>query len=146
MDCYLTRVMPGHGTFNAYLFCVKIVESPKRTNCDRRGWDDAWHTMFECAIFQQFWEETITYLRGDEWEASYTDSLVPIMFRNTKGWNQVATIDTSIICHKMELARGAPIAVNYHCHQAPNAQCSQMTFSKVHTNTVGEIRTDWKNS
>ncbi len=24
-------------------------------------------------------------------------------------------------------------------------QCSQMTFSKIHTNTVGKIRTDWKN-
>ncbi len=25
-------------------------------------------------------------------------------------------------------------------------QCSQMTYSKIRTNTVGKIRTDWKNS
>ncbi len=37
MEFYLTQVMSGHGAFNAYLFCMKLPESPKCANCDRKG-------------------------------------------------------------------------------------------------------------
>ncbi len=36
MNFYLMQVMSGHGTFNAYLFLIKLEESPDCTNCDRR--------------------------------------------------------------------------------------------------------------
>ncbi len=36
MNFYLTQVMSGHGAFNAYLFRMKLAESPKCINCDRR--------------------------------------------------------------------------------------------------------------
>ncbi len=49
MNFYLMQVMSSHGAFNAYLFRMKLGESPECCNCDRRGQDDnAWHTLFEC--------------------------------------------------------------------------------------------------
>ncbi len=44
MNFYLMQVMSGHRAFNAYLFRMKLVESPECSNCDRKGRDDdAWH-------------------------------------------------------------------------------------------------------
>ncbi len=34
--------------------------------------------------------------------------------------------------------------VQQKCWHTDQTQCSQMTFSKIRTNTVGKIRTDWK--
>ncbi len=38
--------MSGHGAFNAYLFRMKLVDSPDCSNCDRRGLDDDACTPF----------------------------------------------------------------------------------------------------
>ncbi len=42
--------------------------------------------------------------------------------------------------------RGWKLSSGYRCRCATKGQCSQMTFSKIRTNAVGKIRTDWKNS
>ncbi len=64
MNFYLTQVMSGHGAFNTYLFRMKLAESPKCANCDRRGQDDdAWHTPFECPAFQLHQEDVMTTLQ-----------------------------------------------------------------------------------
>ncbi len=64
MNFYVTQVMSGHGAFNAYLFHMKLAESPDCTNCNRRGRDDnAWHTLFECPAFQLYWEDAMTILQ-----------------------------------------------------------------------------------
>ncbi len=58
MNFYLTQVMSSHGAFNAYLFRMKLAESPDCSNCDRRGRDDdAWHTPFEYLAFRLYQEE-----------------------------------------------------------------------------------------
>ncbi len=63
MNFHLTQVMSGHGAFKAYLFHMKLVESPECSNCDRRGRDDgAWHTLFECPAFRLYQEEAMTAL------------------------------------------------------------------------------------
>ncbi len=55
INFYLTQVMSGHGVFNAYLFHMKLAESPNCSNCDRRGRDDdIWHTLFKCLAFQLY--------------------------------------------------------------------------------------------
>ncbi len=64
MNFHLTQVMSGHRAFNAYLFCVKLANSPDCSNCERR-WrdDDAWHTLLECPVFQLYWEDAMTTLQ-----------------------------------------------------------------------------------
>ncbi len=62
MNFYLTQVMSGHGAFNAYLFCMNS-GNPECTNCDRRERDDdAWHTLFECPVFQLYQEDIMATL------------------------------------------------------------------------------------
>ncbi len=82
----LMQVMSGHGAFNAYLFCMKLVESPECSNCDRRGWDDdAWHTLFECPAFKLYREEAMTALQKTSEPPLTPDSLVPIMQKSAEG-------------------------------------------------------------
>ncbi len=111
MNFYLMRVMSSHGAFNAYLFRMKVVESPECSNCERRGQDDkTWHTLFECLAFQLYWEEAMTAL-GKTGDPHLTpDSLVPIMLKSAEGWDQVATFVALTMHRKMEIAQGRPIA------------------------------------
>ncbi len=37
MNFYLTQVVSAHGAFNTYIFRMKLMESSKCTNCNRRG-------------------------------------------------------------------------------------------------------------
>ncbi len=37
MNFYQKQVMSSHGAFNAFLFRMKLAESPECSNCDRRG-------------------------------------------------------------------------------------------------------------
>ncbi len=81
INFYLTQVMYDCGEFNAYLFRIKLAESPECTNCDRRGrdGDDAWHTLFECPTFQLYWEGMMTTMQEMAEQPVKLDSLVPIM-------------------------------------------------------------------
>ncbi len=64
MSFYLTQVLSDHEAFNAYLFRMKLAESPECANCDRRGRDDdAWHTLFECLAFQLYQEDVMTTIQ-----------------------------------------------------------------------------------
>ncbi len=64
MDFYITQVMSSHGAFNKYLFHMRLAESNKCVNWDRRGRDDdAWHTPFECPAFQLYREDVMTTLQ-----------------------------------------------------------------------------------
>ncbi len=76
MDFYLTEAMSSHGMFNAYLFCIRLPDSPKCVNCDTKVWDDdAWHTLFECPAFQLFQEDVMTILKEMSEEPLTLDSL-----------------------------------------------------------------------
>ncbi len=89
MNFYLTQVLFGHGAFNAYLFHMKVAESPECTNCDRRGWDDdAWHTLFECLAFQLYREDVMTTLQKKGEQPLTPDSLVPVKLKSADGWDQ----------------------------------------------------------
>ncbi len=67
MNFYLTQVMSGQGAFNGYLHHMKLVESHKCTNCDRRGRDDDnWHTLFECLAFQLYRKDTVIILQYED--------------------------------------------------------------------------------
>ncbi len=90
IDFYLTLVMSGHGLFSVYLFCMKLVKSPECGNCNKRGWDDPWHTLFDYLAFQQFQDETMTTQQEMCEEPLIPYSLVPIMLRSVEGWNKVA--------------------------------------------------------
>ncbi len=105
MDFYLIRVMPSHGAFNTYLFYVKLEESPKSANCDRRGWDDdVWYTLFECPAFQLSLHKMNTLQEMGELPLT-PDSLVPIMLISVEGWDHKASFVPLTIYHKTELAR-----------------------------------------
>ncbi len=90
MNFYLTQAMSGHVAFNAYLFRMKLVDSPDCSNCDRRGRDDdAWHTLFQCPAFQQYREDAIMALQEMGEQPLTPDCLVPIMLKSADGWDQV---------------------------------------------------------
>ncbi len=114
MNFYLTQVMSGHGAFNAYLFRMKLAESPECSNCDRRGRDDnAWHTLFEYPAFRLYLEEVMTTLEKMGEPPLMPDSLVPIMLKSAEGWDQVAAFVALTMHRIMEIARerqGWPIA------------------------------------
>ncbi len=106
MNFYLTQVMPGHRAFNAYPFRMKLVESPKCINCDRRGQDDdACHTLFECPAFQLYQVNAVTTLQEMGEKPFTTDSLVPIMLKSAHVWDQVAAFVTLTMHHKMEIVQ-----------------------------------------
>ncbi len=107
MNFYLRQVMSGHGAFNAYLFRMKLVESPECTNYDRRGWDDndTWHTLFECPAFQLYWEDGMTTLQKKSEQLLTSGSLVPTMLKCTEGWDLVAAFVALTMRRKMEIAR-----------------------------------------
>ncbi len=103
MDFYLTQVMSDHGAFNVYLFRMKLVESPKCTNCDRSGWDDnARHTLFESLAFQRYQEDVMSTLQEKSEQPLTLDNLVTIMLRSAEGWNQIVFVALTMF-HKMEL-------------------------------------------
>ncbi len=86
MDFYLTQIMSGHGTLNAYVFYMKLVETSRYTKCNRRGQDDdAWYTLFECLAFQQFCQETITTLQEMNEEPPTLNSLTSTMLSRDGG-------------------------------------------------------------
>ncbi len=69
MDFYLSQIMFGHATFNAYLFRMKLVESPKCANGDRRRRDDAaWYIPFGCqgssAVRRTWWPPYKRWVRS----------------------------------------------------------------------------------
>ncbi len=79
-------VMSAYGAFSAYLFCMKLVESPNCTNCDRRRRDnDARHTLFECPAFQLYREDMMTILQKKGEQPITPDRLIPIMLKNADG-------------------------------------------------------------
>ncbi len=105
MNFYLMQEMSGHGAFNAYLFRMKLVESPDCSNCDRRGRDDdAWHTLIECLAFQLYQEEAMTTLQEMGEQPLTTDSLVPTMLKSADRWDQVAAFVALTMRRKMEIA------------------------------------------
>ncbi len=106
MNFYLTQAMSSQGAFNAYLFRMKLAESPECSNCDRRGRDDdAWHTPFECPAFQLYPEEAMTALEKMGEPPLIPDRLVPIMLKSTERWDQVAAFVTLTLRRNMETAR-----------------------------------------
>ncbi len=111
---FLVIPLPFYMAFNAYLFRMKLVESPECSNCDRRGRDnDAWHTLFEYPAFRLYWEEAMTALEKMGEPLLTPDSLVLIMLKSTERWDQVAAFVALTMCRKMEIARewqGQPIA------------------------------------
>ncbi len=97
--------MSRHGAFNAYLFRMKLMLSPERTHCDRRGRDDdAWHTWFDCPVFQLYREDAMTTLQKMGEQPLTPDRLVSIMLKNWDGWDQAPTFITLTMYHKMEIA------------------------------------------
>ncbi len=106
MNFYLMQVMSGHRAFNAYLFLMKLAESPECSNCDWRGWDDdAWHTLFECPAFWLYREEAMTALEQMDKLPLMPDSLIPIMLKSAEGWDQVAAFVALTMRRKMEIVR-----------------------------------------
>ena len=106
MDFYLSQVMSGHGAFNAYLFRMRLADSPECANCDTRGRDDdAWHTLFECPAFTQQREEAMTALQEMGEQPLTPESLVPTLLRSRAGWDLVAAFVASVMRSKMESAR-----------------------------------------
>ncbi len=105
---YLTQVMSGHGAFNAYLFPMKLVESPKCTICDRRRWDDAWHTLFEYRAFQLYWEDVMTILQKEDEQL-----LTPDSYR-AEGWDQLAAFAA------LTVRRKKPPPYNTQCQTLPS--------------------------
>ncbi len=98
--------MSDHRAFNAYLFRMKLVDSPDISNCDRRGWDDdAWHNLFECPAFQLYWEDAMTTLQEMGEQPLTSNSLVPIMLKSADRWDHVATFVALTMCRMMETAR-----------------------------------------
>ncbi len=89
MNFYLKHVMSGHGMFNAYLFRMKLADSPDCSNWNRRGRDDdVWHILFECPAFQLYREDAKTTLQEMGEQPLTPDSLVLIMLKSTDGWTR----------------------------------------------------------
>ncbi len=84
---------------------MKLAESPECTNCDRRGRDDAWHTQFECPVFQLYWEDVMTNLQQMGDQPFTPNSLVLIMLKSTDGWDQVAAFVALTMHRKMKIAQ-----------------------------------------
>ncbi len=123
IDFYLSQVMSGHGAFITGLLHMKLAESPECSNCDNRGRDDnAWHTLFGCLALQLFREDVMTTLQEMSEEPLTPGSLVSIMVRSAKGWEQVAAFVILTMHHKMELA---------HCQLLlpPSTRCRISPFS-----------------
>ncbi len=109
MNFYLTQVTSSHGAFNAYLFHMKLADSPECSNCDTRGLDDdTWHTLFEWPAFRLYWEEAMTALEKMAKPPLTPDSLVLIMLKSAEGWDQVAAFVAVTMHRKMEIARERP--------------------------------------
>jgi len=105
MDFYLTQVMTGHGAFNAYLFRLRLAESPECSNCVTQGRDDdAWHTLFECPAFTQQSEEAMTALQEMGEQPLTPDTMVPTLLRSEAGWDRIAAFVASVMRSKMESA------------------------------------------
>ncbi len=83
--------------------------------------DDAWHTLFECAAFQLYREDTMTTLQEIGEQPLTLDSLVLIMLESTDGWDQVVTFVALTMHHKMEEVRKWQ-RWSITAHTAPNAR------------------------
>ncbi len=81
MYFYLTQRMSGYVAFNTYPFHMKLMESTKCANCDKRGRDDdACLTLFECPAFQLYQEDAMTTSQ-ETGEQPLTTNSSPIMLK-----------------------------------------------------------------
>ncbi len=86
------------------LYSPKVFGVVVRRKANFQG-DDAWHTLFECPVFQLYWEDAMTTLQVMGKQPLTPYSLVPIMLRSTEGWDQVATFVTLTMRRKMEIVQ-----------------------------------------
>lgn len=84
-DFYLTQMLTGHGSFNAYLFRMGLHNSPSCRYCPYKI-DDAEHTFFECVRWKNLKSETEMTLGM----ALNPQCLIKIMLESEENWNEIA--------------------------------------------------------
>jgi hypothetical protein len=95
--CYhLTEALTGHGAFNAYLYRMGKMESPRCDYC--RHDDTAEHTLFYCRKWS-----TMRLGLYEETEGSREPAdVVRRMLANKTSWNRISEILISIVKSKEE--------------------------------------------
>lgn len=84
-DFFLTQMLTGHGSFNAYLFKLGLHDSPMCKYCPNKT-EDAEHTFFECMRWSSMRAHTEILLG----KALNPKCLLNIMLQNEENWTEIA--------------------------------------------------------
>jgi hypothetical protein len=94
IDFYLTQLLTGHGCFRAYLYRMRIKDSPECQYGDSNN-DDALHTFFFC----KRWEAEREELEAVVGPIS-PDTLVNIMLSSPRSWNAISALCKRVLRQK----------------------------------------------
>lgn len=92
MEFHLTQALSGHGCFGSYLRRIGKEESARCHHCEATL-DDAQHTLFQCAA----WEEQRTRLQRQLNTAVNAENIVNAMLESENNWRAVVAFTGEIL-------------------------------------------------
>uniref|UniRef100_A0A6M2DQW1 Putative 115 kDa protein in type-1 retrotransposable element n=1 Tax=Xenopsylla cheopis TaxID=163159 RepID=A0A6M2DQW1_XENCH len=96
IDFYLTQMLTGHGSFNAYLFRMGLRTSSLCEYCPDKI-EDAEHTFFECGKWRRFRADAEMTLG----RTLNPESVIQLMLQNSDNWSAVATFARRLLTMKI---------------------------------------------
>ena len=97
LDYWVTQALSGHRCFGAYLFKYKKRSDLTCQDCGA-GLDDAGHAFFHCTTYTEVWAQ----LQKKIGTLLETATLVEVMLRGPKTWNEIACYFRYVITNKRE--------------------------------------------
>lgn len=97
INYFTTQALTGHGSFNAYLYRFKLIDSANCDYCDATI-DDAEHSLFHCVKWNRERASMSTNV-GDE---VTPDNIVELMLSSESKWITIETFIRSVISKKVE--------------------------------------------
>lgn len=94
IDYYMTQVLSGHGSFQAYLKKIGVIDDDKCLYCD--AIDTVEHTFFECIRWENYRSQTYLTLGHD----LNLDNLIPSMIESERKWKIIQTLMHQIMKNK----------------------------------------------